>query len=276
MESAYGSLAVPLGVLVSWGNQDWIESKRNETNDIIRLDGSEISGSVQGITDGNILLKSDLAPEAIPLPLTGVQGVHLAIPVDRPRGIYLTTQATQDSPPVILVPTQAGFVLQSLPKQQIPSKLINQITVHGGRRVFLSDLSPSLVNEEGAFGVVWNYSTNENIDGSPLFLGGKRHRSGLVVHSKAELEWTLNKDYTVFSAEVGIVDLMGREGDCSVRILGDGSLLWEKSSVRGGDKPESIALDVDGVTTLRLEVGYGARYDIGDHLGLGNAWFLKK
>ena len=107
-------------------------------------------------------------------------------------------------------------------------------------------------------------------------LGGKRHQRGVVIHSKAELEWPLDGAYTTFSCELGIVDLLGREGDYSVRILGDGKVLWEEQSVRGGQDPRQLSLAVDGIKTLRVEIGYGARYDIGDHLALANAWLLKK
>ena len=276
VESAYGTIDLPLGVLVAWGKQAWIEAQRAQPNDVVLLEGSEISGEIQGIADGNVMLKTDLSPDAIPLPLTGILGVHLAIPVEQPRGIYLTSSTSDQAAPVILVPTAKGLVLQSLPKQVIPRELVNEVTVHGGRRVFLSDLKPSLVNEEGAFGVVWNYSTNQNIDGSPLILGGKRHQRGIVIHSKAELEWPLDGAYTTFSCDLGIVDLLGREGDCSVRILGDGKVLWEEQSVRGGQDPHQLSLAVDDIKTLRVEIGYGARYDIGDHLALANAWLLKK
>ena len=126
-------------------------------NDIIQLDGSEISGTIQGINDGNILIKSDLSPDALPLPIDGVKGVHLALSVDQPRGIYLAASSNPNLPPLKLVPTSDGLVLQSSPKQVIDANSVALVTVYGGRRVFLNDLKPSKVEEEGAFGVVWNY-----------------------------------------------------------------------------------------------------------------------
>lgn len=275
-QTTIGNMQLPLGSAVAWGSADWIRRNQDRSGDIVAINGSEIEGTIQGIRDQQIILRTELSPEPLMLPLSDVIGVYIAIPVDRPRGVYLAAHLDPQVPPLLLVATDDHLVLQAQPKQTVNIKQLAEIVVHGGRRVFLSHMTPSRVVEEGAFGVVWNYQKDRNLDGSPLILDGQLYTSGLVIHSKAELEWELNQKYSQFSAKIGISDLLGQQGDCAVTIYGDDDVLWQNQSIRGGTSAISVSLDVSTVTTMRILVDYGARYDIGDHLALAGAWLLAK
>jgi hypothetical protein len=45
--------------------------------------------------------------------------------------------------------------------------------------------------------------------------------------------------------------------------------------VRGGEAPASLDLDLQGVTSLRLEIALGERFDIGDHVMLADAYLVQ-
>jgi hypothetical protein len=173
-------------------------------------------------------------------------------------------------------PAEQALCLAAAPQLAIGKALLPaRLRLEGGRRVYLSETTPDQVVEEGAFGVVWPWSRDRNLDGSPLRLGGVRYDRGIVVHSKARLVWNLNGCYTRLHALVGIADIVADQGDCAASLIADGKELWHRDSVKGGDKPIPLDLDLSGVRRLELHVDYGARYDIGDHLALADSYLVK-
>ena len=60
------------------------------------------------------------------------------------------------------------------------------------------------------------------------------------------------------------------EGRNLVRIQADDKELWFNASVRGDQKAHEIDVDVAGAKELTIEVDYGERYDIGDHILIAN------
>jgi len=102
-----------------------------------------------------------------------------------------------------------------------------------------------------------------------------RYERGVAVHSQARLGWNLNGTYTRLRALSGIADLVGDQGDCAASLSVDGKVVWSKDSVRGGEKPQIIDLDLTGAKKLELRVEYGARYDIADHFILADAYLIK-
>ena len=74
----------------------------------------------------------------------------------------------------------------------------------------------------------------------------------------------------------GLADVVGDQGDCAVSISLDGKVVWNRDSVRGGEKPQTIDLDLTAAKQLELRVEYGARYDIADHFVLADAYVIKK
>lgn len=274
-----GSLSIPLGSVVAWGDPQWIDSQREQRHDLVFLQSdSTISGTILGIHDEQLRIRSELADEPLTFPLAEVAGMHLALPTDRPRGLHFTTSLAVGRPQARMVANDGKLYLQAHPKQEVAIDAVGQLQVHGGRRVFLSDLTPNTVEEEGAFGTIWNYAVNSNIDGSPLILGGTYYAHGLVLHSRARLSWELEGHYQRFHSFLGISDVMlpHNVGDCEVSILVDGERRWHQSSVRVGEAPQRVELDLTDAQTLTIIVDYGARFDIGDHLALAGAWLLRR
>jgi hypothetical protein len=202
--------------------------------------------------------------------------MRFAVPIRPSKGVRLAATLNELYPPLRVVPLADGFALAAAPQVRLGDAIAaTRLRVEGGRRVFLSELDPSVVEEIGAFGVVWPHKRDRNLDDSPLRLGGVRYERGVVVHSQARLAWKLNGTYTRLRTLVGIADLVGDQGDCAASLIIDGKEVWSKSSVRGGENPHKIDLDLTGAKTLELKVDYGARYDIADHLALADAYLIK-
>jgi hypothetical protein len=270
-----GSFALPLTAVRGWGSGQALP-EGDSKDDQVLLDSGLLSGRVDGLVAGKLVLKSALDPQPLTLALDQVRAVRLAIPVRTPKGVRLATTLDELHPPLRVQPSADGYVLAVAPQVVLgPALSAARLRIEGGRRQYLSELDPAVLEETGAFGVVWPYKRDRNLDDSPLRLGGVRYERGLVVHSQAHLGWTLNGAYTRLRALVGIADLVGDQGDCAASLLVDGKVVWSKDNVRGGEKPVAIDLDLTGAKKLELKVEYGARYDIADHFALADAYLIK-
>jgi hypothetical protein len=275
-------LRLELGQVVAWGSVAHLAARPSQ-KDLVVLDNGPLLGDVHGLQAGMLLVKTSLKEEPLRLKLDLVRAVRLAQPVRPPRGLHLAGGAVPGRSPLLLAPAWPPALAVDPavtidPAERPPRPVLAaRFAVRGGRRVFLSDLTPAAVEEEGAFGKVWPHARDADIDGSPCFLGGVHRDKCVVVHSRARLTWRLAKGYERFSAAVGISDALGKEGDCDVQLLGDGEVLWERKAIRGGAAPLAVELaDLGEVDELTVVVDYGGRYDIGDHLVLADAWLVRK
>lgn len=124
---------------------------------------------------------------------------------------------------------------------------------------------------------------DRRVSGCPLRVGGETFRHGFGVHSHSLITISLGERYASFRSSFGIDDEVlamdaegGRKGDVDARILGDGKVLWEAKGVRGGAKPRRIGpLDVRGVKTLVLEVGFGKELYTLDRADWGDPILVK-
>lgn len=275
-----GELALPLGAVIGWGVE--LPDAGDGKADQVVLASGPLQGRVLGIAAGKLRFESPLNPQPLELPLADVVGMRLAVAPRPPRGVVLSASLDPARPPLLLLPA-ADLPLASAPGVPLgdPASLATvlatmRLRVEGGRRVYLGALKPGRVEEVGAFDVVWHWRADADLDGGPLALGGVRYAHGISAHSKSTLAWDLAGNYTRLRALAGIADLVAPEGDCTAALVADGKVVWSRDSVKGTDKPTAIDLDLQGVRQLELRVDFGARYDIGDHFTLADAWMLKK
>jgi hypothetical protein len=272
----FGSLTLPLTAVRGWGTGVVMPGAEIKEDQVL-LDSGLISGRVEGLVAGKLILRSALDPEPLQLALDQVRGLRLAIAVRPGKGVRLIAALDELHPPLRVVPTANGFALGAAPHVLLGKKLDSvRLRMEGGRRLYLSEIDPAKVEETGAFGVVWPFQRDRNLDSSPLRLAGIRYERGLVVHSQAYLSWKLDGQYIRLRALSGLADVVGDQGDCAVSISLDGKVVWNRDSVRGGEKPQTIDLDLTAAKQLELRVEYGARYDIADHFVLADAYVIKK
>lgn len=279
--TAWGELELPLGeAVLGWGAPAWLAEVLAETGDRDRLligsgdTAQEWPGELTGIADGKLGFEAG-SVGAIARPVAEVAGLRLAIAPSAAKGLRLMARP-QDDLPGFFLSLSAGRPALLGGKHPLRAWPSGKLRLLGGQRTFLSELEPvpAETMQEGAFGVIWPWKRDRNLDGSPLLLGGVRHESGVVVHSRSRLVWALGKRYARLETQIGIADLVGREGDCEVMLAGDGKELWSHRRLRGGETPHRVSVDVSGVERLELRVEFGQRYDIGDHVALADAWLL--
>ncbi|MEK7415812.1 MAG: NPCBM/NEW2 domain-containing protein [Planctomycetota bacterium] len=266
-----GTLEIPLLKIAGWGRPDL--PMANGSADVIRVASGPLPGTVKGLADGKLLFHSSMGDDQ--LPLDQVLALRLNQPSKRLTGLRLRAAMVTDQAPLDVMLKAEGLVLAAAPTVRLDPAIVRglEFRVEGGRRIYLSDLPVTAV-EEGMFGVVWPRTVDAAIGGAPLILGGRRYHKGLVVHSVATLTWSLTGAYTRLRAQVGISDGVAPDGDCVAVFVGDGKELW-RNRVRGNEAPRALDLDLTGVASLTLRVEAGERFDIGDHLALADAQVIK-
>lgn len=269
-----GDLVLPLTAVLGWSDGP-LPAAAAAGEDLVIVAGGPVTGRVEGLRDGALVVVTSLDPAPLLLPITAIKAVHLAQAERKPATPALLARTDPRRPPLRL---SADLALAAAPATRPDLAAISalRLTVDSPRRVWLSDLTPAAVVEEGAFGVVWPHRRDRDLDGNPIVLGGEVHSKGLTIHSKATLTWDLGGGYLRLLAVVGISDALGSEGDCDVLITGDGRELWRRPGIRGGQAPIPLSLDVSGVNRLAILVDTGARHDIGDHLVLADAGLVRR
>jgi hypothetical protein len=283
VQGVLGALTLPLASLRGWSIGAELPGAREGAEaDVVQLDSWVVTGRVDGLRAGKLVLRSDLDPnKPLELAIEQIRALRLSVPARPAKGMRLSVSLSEAHAALRVVVAASGTFDQALGLAAAPQVALGKallparLRLEGGRRVYLSETTPDQVVEEGAFGVVWPWSRDRNLDGSPLKLGGVRYDRGIVVHSKALLAWNLNGGYTRLRALVGIADIVADQGDCAASLIADGKELWHRDSIKGGDKPIPLDLDLGGVHRLELHVDYGARYDIGDHLALADSYLVK-
>ncbi len=270
-----GKIALPLTAIRGWGIGVEMVGQESKEDQVL-LESGLLTGRVDGLVAGKIIFKSPLDPnKPLELAVEQIRAVRLAVPVRAAKGVRLAVHMDDLHPPLRMVPTTTGLGLYAAPSIDMTAVLMPmRLRTEGGRRVYLNDLDPDLKEETGAFGVVWPFQRGKNLDGSPLRLGGVRYEHGLSIHSQARLGWNLNGAYTRFRTSVGIADLVADQGDCAASLLVDDKVVWSRDSVRGGERPQLIDLDLTGAKRLEIRVDYGARFDIADHFILADAFLI--
>ena len=265
-------LALPLAAVRGWGEQ--LPPAVAGVDRVVLLSGS-YDGRVRGIKDGKLIFHSEALGE-LPLELGDCLALRLA-GTDRPSDtLRLLAEVDPAQLPIALLPGKIPALVAAPTVALSAWPLGIPLRVEGGRRRYLSDLAPTVVEEEGAFGRTWPHRRDQALEGGPILLDSLRYAKGLSLHSRCRLRWALKGRYVRFSAVIGIADEVGLEGNCPVVITGDGRELWRKDALTGADPAQAIDLDLSGVQTLEIFVDFGERYDIGDRVTLAGAALITK
>jgi hypothetical protein len=169
----------------------------------------------------------------------------------------------------------------------------------GGRAVYLSDLKPAEYHQTPFLDLSWPHHADRNVTGGRLRCGGRLFLKGLGVHSKAQLVYDLTgvRDQrsgvrgqkgpplplgeglgvraTHFCAEIGIDDSTAGQGSVQFRVLIDGQEKFASKTIRGGDPPMPISVELTGAKRLELLVDYADHADILDHADWLNARLIR-
>jgi hypothetical protein len=165
---------------------------------------------------------------------------------------------------------------------------IQQIDLAAISTVYLSDVDPETsdvipyvrVPELAAVDKKWfAMQRDRRISREPLSMriNGREtvFTKGLGLHGRTELGYRLAGKYQRFLAQAAVDELGGSgAGHLTLVILADGAERY-RQTMAAGDPASEINIDLSGVNRMQILVDYGDQNDLGDHLSLGDARFVK-
>jgi len=304
--------AVRLAVSNSdWQDQWQAYLKRDNTDDLLILkkrDGSGLDfygGVVSGVTDDKVDFVLDGDP--VPVPRDRVYGLVFAaqspnkeqdLIVSLADSSRLVARSIQVDTNELQLTTSWG---QSL---SLPLDCVRSLDFSSGRFHYLSDLKPI---KETYFGIhpegslledflktddelgeailnLWKLHRDEVPMGPfgplPLTLRGKVYRKGVWLFPSCRIDYPLDGRYSTFQTMAGVDDevafncsRLGHPSKVELTVLIDGDEVWSELIEAPAD-PVSIALNVEGVRTLSIVVGFGDDDSACDYLDLADARLL--
>jgi hypothetical protein len=157
----------------------------------------------------------------------------------------------------------------------IPLDTVANIQCRNGKLVYLSDLTPAHVEQVAYFDRVFPYRNDFSLSGSSLKLLDGYYDKGIAVHSRCVLEYDVGAKFEQFKAHLGFQQPDGLSGQCVIRVLADGKVVYEDQNARGDQKPVDISVSVSGTNKLALEVDFGQGQDVGDRVVWANARLIR-
>ena len=109
-------------------------------------------------------------------------------------------------------------------------------------------------------------ATNQSIS-----IEGQMYTKAFGVHAPSSLVYSLDKQYSRFAVSVGLPDYLLshplRHQGASVvfEIIVNGNLAWRSSTIKPGEKPQSVIVDIRGASELELRVSDGGDGNNLDH-----------
>lgn len=182
--------------------------------------------------------------------------------------------------------TEKGYAVTTVAgvKVDLTAAQVSKFDFAAGSVKFLSDLDPVALEESGTDPE--HYQRDKNLDKQPIriLIDPKADRvetypKGLTLKAKTMITYELKGQYKVFRAIVGVDADKQNEATSQVKVTiddaGAGVNLF-KGSVKRGDKPLDLNLNVTNVDRLKITVESDATVtDLGNQVSLGNARVLK-
>jgi len=109
-------------------------------------------------------------------------------------------------------------------------------------------------------------------DGGPLTIGGATFAKGVGVHANSEIVINLDGTCSQFTSSVGVDDEVGDNGSVVFEVYSGDELLASSGVVTGAEGPQTMTVNLAGVTQLRLVVTDGGDNDWWDHADWADAW----
>lgn len=274
--------------------------KRDTEKDLLivaKRDGSGLdflAGVVSAIAADKIDFQLD--GDAVPVPAARVYGVVFAktgeaaggkgtIKVSSVQGDVISAKAVRMANDSVQIDAAWGQTVEASLTQ------CQKIDLSGGRIQFLSDLEPieesfAGVDPEGSlFTGLINDEQQKMLFGprrdstmekqSKIRLRGKEFAKGLCLHSKTEISWAIDKQFSSLDCLVGVDDEVAFNGKHAVtlKISGDDQVLFEKT-IAAADEPIPVRIPLVGISTLTILVDYGDGDSTCDWLDLADAKLL--
>ena len=249
---------------------DRLSRAGGDSDRIILTNGDEITGSFQGLQEDAVLVDADVGPVKVGIERVSALVFNPALlhraDHQGPRawagfrdGSRLVATRLILEADSLEITVAGGLTLKTAAEKLVSLQPL------GGRVTYLSDLKPAGYRHLPFLELHWPYRTDRNVLGGRLRSGGKLYLKGLGVHSAARLTYQLSQPYKRFQASLGVDDHTGGRGSVRFRVFVDGRQKHASQTVRGGDPPLSVSVDLAGAKRLDLVVDYADRADELDH-----------
>ncbi len=177
-------------------------------------------------------------------------------------------------------------------KLTIARENVAAIQTLGGRATYLSDLTASGYKHVPYLSTAWPLSGDRHVGGGRMRAGGREFLKGIGMHSAASATYALDKPYRRFEAELAIDDsVFGDDstradrrrpprGSVVFRVYTDGGdggwkLRHTSETIRGGDEPTAVSVDIAGAKRISLIVDFADRADEHDRADWLDARLVK-
>jgi len=259
---------------------DSVAGSEGNTDRLVLNNGDSLSGVIEGIENGEVKLKTDLASVSIETDRISAMIFNPALRDPAPRGGLRCWTGMADgsrllatkiflNPTIAAITSTAGKTLKTSPEEVVYLQPL------GGRAVYLSDLKAAGYRHLPFLETKWPYKTDRNATGGQLRCGDRIYAKGLGMHSAARLTYTLDQPYKRFDAELGIDDSTDGGGSVRFRVYVDGEERQGSQIVRGGQRPVPISVDLKDARRLDLIVDFADRADQLDRADWMDARLMK-
>jgi hypothetical protein len=252
--------------------------------DVVMLtNGDRLRGEITSVERGSVTLKTPTG--ATKLPLSRVEMMQFA--ETSPNTGTVEHQKEQQSSEgsqvtTVLLGTRDGSLLHARSMEAsskgVSLQLSNGVKLAGGsvddivalqvfspKWVYLSDLPRADYRFVPYLSLSWRLTIDHSVTNTPLTVGGKRYLKGLGLHSAARVTYKLDGPYQRFEALVAIDDAANERGSAVFGVYAEHNGKWNEAyqsdTIRGGEAPRPISVDLRGATGLTLTVDYADRGD---------------
>jgi hypothetical protein len=175
-------------------------------------------------------------------------------------GSRLTAATWSGDGAKLLLTTRSGLEMKT------PVAQVCALQSLGGRAIYLSDLQASGFVHIPFLSTAWPLALDRSVGGGRLRAGGSEYVKGLGMHSAARATYALDRPYRRFAASVAVDERAGRRGSVQFRAYtDDGSgqwkLRWSSETIRGGEAPVAVEVDLTSAKRLSLVVDFADRAD---------------
>lgn len=177
----------------------------------------------------------------------------------------------------IAAATEETILLEGVAGRTVlPIAEVQELRFNSSRVVYLSDLKPNEVRQQGFFDVPWPTRFDQAVGNQPLSMKGRRFSKGIGVHARSEITYQLDGAYMSLSATIGIDDRVRPGGNVVFRLEADGKEVFNSGPITGRDDPRNIDVRLDRSRTLRLIVEEGEELDLADHADWAEARLIRR
>jgi hypothetical protein len=259
---------------------DRIAASTAESDRVILNNGDEVAGRLEGIQQGAMRLATAVGSVEVEIARTDALVFNPAL-LARPErqelhaiagfrdGSRLVADRLVLSGQSLEIDVAGGLRWSAAAEELVCLQPL------GGRVTYLSDVTADGYRHVPFLDLPWPYRTDRNVTGGWLRSGGRLYLKGLGMHSAARLTYLLGAKSRRFQAEVAIDDGTSGRGSLRFRVFLDGSPKYTSSTVRGGEPPVPVSVDVAGAERLDLLVDFADRADVGDHANWLNARLVR-